>query len=370
MVSEIEVAAMRRAIDASSRLVGTSNPNPCVGAVVLSAAGEVAGLGVTQPAGGSHAEVEAISAAGGDARGGTLLVTLEPCAHVGRTGACTDVILAAGISRVVYGLDDPHPVAAGGGALLAAAGVEVESGLLAEEAATVLGPWRVAAGRGRPYLTWKYAATLDGRVAAADGTSRWITSDAARRDVHRLRSEVDAVVTGIGTVLADDPQLSVRDWPTARQPLRVVIDSEARTPPDARVLDSTAETVVVVGSAAPAPRAESLRVAGADVVTVAGAQVGLDLGEVLRELAARDVYLAMLESGPTLAAGFVRTGLVDRCIGYYAPALLGDGPATLGDIGVGTITKAVRLTTTGVEQVGDDVRITTIFGAGTTNGCE
>ena len=225
---------MQRALALAAQAVGSTNPNPAVGAVVLSADERVVGEGHTAPIGGPHAEVVALDAARADAAGGTVVVTLEPCRHVGRTGPCTDAILAAGIRRVVFAVGDPHGDAAGGAEVLRAAGVDVESGVLAAEGESVLAPWLTAVRRRRPHLTWKYAATLDGRTAAADRTSRWITGPEARQDVHRLRAVADAVVVGIGTVLADDPQLTVRDVAAVRQPLRVVVDGAARCPLSAR----------------------------------------------------------------------------------------------------------------------------------------
>ncbi len=360
MASPAEIAAMRRALELSVQHLGSSNPNPCVGAVVLDPAGQVVGEGVTQPIGGDHAEVCALRAAGAAARGGTLVVTLEPCSHVGRSQRCTDVITHAGVRRVVYSLADPHPVAAGGAATLTAAGVDVEAEVLAAEAGDVLGPWVTAAGRSRPHLTWKYAATLDGRIAASDGSSRWITGESARADVHRQRLEADAVIVGIGTVLADDPHLTVRDRPALRQPLRVVVDSDARTSLGSRVLDAAAPTVVAVCDDAPAERVRSLRAAGAEVLEVPRCNGVVDLAELLEQLRARDVYIALLEGGPRLAAGFLRRSLVDRVVGYYAPVILGAGVPSLDDLGIGTIDGAMRLTTVDVTQIGDDVRITTV----------
>ena len=217
MPTPAELAAMRRAIEAAASVVGSTNPNPPVGAVILDSSGEVAGVGGTQPAGGAHAEIAALLAAGDRARGGTLVVTLEPCRHTGRTGPCTTAILDAGISRVVFAVRDPHPAAGGGGDLLLAEGIDVEADVLTADAEPELAPWITAVRRQRPHVTWKYAATLDGRTAAADGTSRWITGDAARVDVHRERARADAVIVGIGTVLADDTELTVRGWRCVRQ---------------------------------------------------------------------------------------------------------------------------------------------------------
>jgi diaminohydroxyphosphoribosylaminopyrimidine deaminase / 5-amino-6-(5-phosphoribosylamino)uracil reductase len=337
-----ETAAMTRALELAAGVLGTTNPNPAVGAVVLDRRGQIVASGATRPAGAAHAEVVALAAAGEEANGGTLVVTLEPCRHVGRTGPCTDAILAAGISRVVYAVADPHSAAAGGAEALRAAGLEVEPGLLNDAATSDLLPWLTAVRRRRPHVTWKYAATLDGRTAAADGTSRWITGEDSRRDVHRLRALSDAVVVGIGTVLADDTHLTVRDWPTTRQPLRVVVDGKGRTPVSAQILDSAACTLLAVGDDAEPERLKALRDTGAEVI----------------ELFEREQLIVLVEGGATLAASFVRQRLIDRVVGFHAPALLGAGPPVLGDAGIPTISAAARLTLTDVTRLGADVRIT------------
>ena len=270
--------------------------------------------------------MRALQQAGDRARGGTAVVTLEPCNHTGRTGPCTRALLAAGIARVVIAQREPTGLAGGGADELRATGVEVVTGVLTGEVAHgPLEAWLTAQRTGRPYVTWKYAATLDGRSAAADGSSRWITGEPARADVHRLRAEVDAVLVGVGTVLADDPELTVRPDP-GRQPLRVVLDRSGRTPPDARVHPA------LVLDAPP--------------------------DEALAQLQERGVVSVLLEGGPTLAGAFVREGLVDRVVGYVAPALLGDGPAALGSAAVGNIKDAVRLRLDDVRTFGDDVRLT------------
>jgi diaminohydroxyphosphoribosylaminopyrimidine deaminase/5-amino-6-(5-phosphoribosylamino)uracil reductase len=367
VASHAEHAAMRRAVDLAARGRRTVAPNPTVGCVILvsdSAGGTtVAGEGWHERAGGPHAEIAALAAAGDLARGATAVVTLEPCAHHGRTPPCTDALLAAGIARVVIAVLDPNPAAAGGAEILRAAGVSVETGVAAEEAADGNAPWLTVVRTGRPFVTWKYAATLDGRVAALDGSSRWITSPRARADVHRLRAEHDAVAVGIGTVLADDPQLTVRGVEGASgpgpgpggpggQPLRVVVDSRGRTPAGARVLDGAAPTLVAVGPGARPP-------AGADTVVLPPAPGGLDLPALLADLLARDCRSVLLEGGPTLAGSFIEAGLVDRIVGYLAPALLG-GPAAypvLGGSGAAGIADATRLRLTDVTRVGPDLRI-------------
>ena len=351
-----ERGAMRRAISLAARGLGSTSPNPVVGCVILDARGAIAGEGWHQRAGGPHAEIHALRAAGERARGGTALVTLEPCNHTGRTGPCARVLIDAGVARVVYAVADPTPTATGGAATLRAAGIDVEGGLLEAEAARGNEAWLTAVRRGRPFVTWKYAASLDGRIAAADGTSRWITSPQSRAEVHRLRAAADAVVAGSGTLRADDPHLAVRGLDGEfTQPLRVVVDTEATISPGARVLDDAAPTLIAVADDAAAghlgpetllrlPRAADGR--------------GVDLGALLTALYRRGVRSVLLEGGPTLAAAFLAAGAVDKVVGYIAPVLLGAGPAALADAGIPTITRAPRLETADVTRVGPDVRIT------------
>jgi len=339
--SDTELAALRQCLALGDAVSGRTSPNPPVGAVVLDALGRAVGGGATQPPGSAHAEVVALTQAGVVAAGGTLICSLEPCAHDGRTGPCTDAIHAAGISRVVFGAADPNPVAGGGAEVLSTQGIGVVGGqLLAEVRRCALGRWLTAIELGRPHVTWKYAATLDGRVAAADGSSRWITSAPARADVHRLRGELDAVIVGSGTVLADDPQLSVRDDNgdlVGRQPLRLVFDRRGRVPPGARVFGDGAPTVV-----------------WSDAIS-----------EALSGLYEAGMRAVLLEGGPTLAAAFLRAGCVDRVVGYIAPALLGAGPTVVGDLGIPGIAKALRLVVEDVTLIGADVRMTARPAVGT-----
>ncbi|RST15057.1 bifunctional diaminohydroxyphosphoribosylaminopyrimidine deaminase/5-amino-6-(5-phosphoribosylamino)uracil reductase RibD [Streptomyces sp. WAC04770] len=335
MATAADITAMGRAIALAARGLGSTSPNPVVGCVITDASGAVVGEGFHQRAGGPHAEVHALRAAGERARGGTAYVTLEPCNHTGRTGPCAQALLEAGISRVVHAVGDPNPQATGGADTLRAAGVQVEQGLLAEGAEAGNAAWLTSVRLGRPYVLWKYAATLDGRIAAADATSRWITSPEARADVHRLRAEADAVIVGSGTARADDPQLGVRGIDGATQPLRVVVDTGATAVrPGARVLDDTAPTLVAVAEDAPAVDA------------------------LLAALHTRGVRSVLLEGGPTLAGAFVAAGKVDKVVGYLAPVLLGAGPAALGDAGITTIAQALRLEVTETVPIGPDLRIT------------
>lgn len=357
MASAAEIDAMRRAVAVAEAALGVPNPNPAVGAVVLDAADRVVGEGATAAIGGPHAEVVALTAAGDRARGGTLVVTLEPCDHHGRTGPCSEAVIASGVARVVYAVDDPHGDAAGGAVRLRAAGVDVEAGVLAEDARHDLQPWLIAISERRPYVTWKYAATLDGRTAAMDGTSRWITGAGARADVHALRARSDAVIVGIGTVLADDPALTVRELDVGRQPLRVVVDTDARTPVDAQVLDAAAPTLIAVAADAPADRVARLRETSGELVALPRGDDGVDLASLLGALYERERYLLLVEGGARLAAGFLRCRLVDRVVAYLAPALLGAGAPVIGDFGVPTIDEALRLAPTDVTYMEPDVRV-------------
>ncbi len=338
-----ELAAMDRALALATAGLGTTSPNPCVGAVVLDPAGQIAGVGHTAPAGGPHAEVHALRAAGQRARGGTVVVTLEPCAHTGRTGPCTTALLEAGVARVVIAVRDPTPEAGGGAEILRAAGVDVQVGVRATEAAHAMRYWLHAERRSRPYLIWKYAATLDGRSAAADGTSKWITSEEARADVHALRGSVDAVIAGVGTILTDDARLTVRGTGAARAPLRVVVDSSGRTPDNALVLDASAPTWVATASE-----------------VGAGPDGRVDLHALLARLYVRGVRGALLEGGPTLAGAFLAAGLVDEVVGYVAPKLLGAGAAALGPAGVTGIDAAIELELVDVTRIGPDLRLVAV----------
>lgn len=331
-------AAMHRAVAAAELVRGTTSPNPPVGCVVLAVDGHTAGVGATAPPGGPHAEVRALAQAGALARGGTAVVTLEPCARHGRTPPCAEALLAAGIAEVHFAVTDPHPGGAGGAGVLRAAGVTVEQGLLAEQVRHgPLRAWLHVVRTGRPHVTWKFAATLDGRSAAADGTSRWISGVESRTEVHRLRAAVDAVLAGTGTVLADDPQLTARNpdgGSPARQPLRVVL-GDRPIPPGARVLDDAGETLLVPGH---------------------------DPAAVLAALHQRGVVDVLLEGGPTVAGAFLAAGYVDRVLAYLAPALLGAGPAALAGAGVGTLDQMLRLRIEDATMSGPDIRVSAVPG--------
>jgi diaminohydroxyphosphoribosylaminopyrimidine deaminase/5-amino-6-(5-phosphoribosylamino)uracil reductase len=327
-----EHEAMRRAIALASGVDIPDGPNPRVGCVLIDAEGRTVGEGAHRGAGTAHAEVVALQQAGSAAQGAIAVVTLEPCNHTGRTGPCSEALIDAGVARVVFAQSDPHAVAAGGAERLRAAGVEVEAGVLAQEADALNVAWTHAVSTGRPFVTWKVAATLDGRVAAADGSSRWVTGEAARAEVHRWRQRCDAIAVGTGTVLADDPHLTARDAGgrlTAIQPLRVVV-GKRDIAAEARVMDASAPTL-------------HLRTH--------------DPAEVLAALTEREVRHLLLEGGPQLASAFLAAGAVDQVVWYAAPLLLGSGSPALADLGIACLDGAIRLRDVRVEQVGEDARI-------------
>jgi diaminohydroxyphosphoribosylaminopyrimidine deaminase/5-amino-6-(5-phosphoribosylamino)uracil reductase len=325
-------AAMRAAIDAAASTPRTL-PNPRVGCVLVAPDGTTLVTGAHRGAGLPHAEIEALTQAGDAARGATAVVTLEPCNHTGRTGPCTEALIAAGVARVVFAQSDPTHDAGGGAAALEAAGIEVRRGLLADEAAALNVEWTFAVTRGRPFVTWKYAATMDGLSAAPDGSSKWITSPEARRDVQLFRAEADAIMAGTGAVLADDPRLTVRDeddlpLPYERQPLRVVV-GESRIPSYYRVFDRSAPTLLIQSR---------------------------DPDVVVQKLVDNGIRHVWLEGGPRLAGAFWNAGYVDRVIGYIAPAMLGSGRAALeGE--AATLADLRPIDITDLRFVGPDIRI-------------
>lgn len=347
---------MGRALALAERGRATVRPNPMVGCVVVRH-GVVVGEGWHQHAGGAHAEIAALRAAGERARGATVYVTLEPCAHAGRTAPCAPALAAAGVVRVVYAAQDPNPVAAGGAALLREAGVAVTGGVEADAARQHNEVFFHVHGTDRPFVTLKLAQSLDGRVAARDGSSRWITAREARTAAHALRAGADAVVVGSGTVLADDPRLDVRHVEApAGQPRPVVLDRRGRTPPSARALRPGA--LVVTGPDPDAAWRARLEDVGAEVVTVAAHDRGVDLKAALRALLDRDLQALMVEGGPTLAGAVTRAGLVDRLVVHLGGVVIGgDGMPSLGGRGAPSIAAAGRWAIESVRVLGVDVEV-------------
>lgn len=349
---------MARALSLAARSLGSTHPNPRVGCVIVGD-GRIVGEGWHVRAGEPHAEAIALAAAGHRARGATAYVTLEPCCHQGRTPPCTEALRQAGISRVVYGAADPNPRVNGGGdQALRQAGIAVTAGLLAAQAERLNPGFNLRMRRGRPLVRSKIAASLDGRTALADGRSRWISGEAARQDVQRWRARSSAILTGVGSVLADDPELTVRDPAVAegRQPLRVVVDSAWRTPPTARLLAGPGQ-VVVMGSGQD-PQRQALEGRGARVIPVPLAAGGVDLVRALAELAALEVNEVLVEAGPRLNGALLAAGLVDELIVYSAPHVLGDsgrGMFHLQSLASMEERPAFRLQE--VRRVGDDLRL-------------
>lgn len=344
---------MQRALELAERGRATVRPNPLVGCVVVRD-GQVVGEGWHERAGGPHAEVVALQEAGSAATGATMYVTLEPCAHAGRTGPCTAAMIDAGVSRVVFGAADQRH---GGSDELREAGVEVTGGVNDAEAAAQNEVFFHARATGRPHVTLKIAQSLDGRVAAADGSSRWITSQQSRTEGHRLRAAVDAVLVGVGTVLADDPALTVRHVSAPLgQPRAVVLDTGARTPTSARL--SRPGTIVVTGPGADDERTGALRDAGVDVVTVERGETGVRLDAALRVLHDRGVRSVLAEGGPRVAGSLLDAGLVQRLVAFVAPCVLGaDGRASVAGRGPATLDERWTLEFDAVSRVGPDIRL-------------
>jgi diaminohydroxyphosphoribosylaminopyrimidine deaminase / 5-amino-6-(5-phosphoribosylamino)uracil reductase len=358
---------MAQALDAARSAFGATDPNPRVGCVIGSADGRIFGVGATQRAGEAHAEVMALRealAAGGTVRGATAWVTLEPCAHHGRTPPCCDALIEAGVARVVVAIGDPFPQVAGDGlARLRAAGIEVVLAADAGAADLAAAARDINIGffsrvvRGRPWLRLKIAASLDGRTALANGVSQWITGEAARADGHAWRRRAGAVLTGIGTVLEDDPRLDVRHVATALQPWRVVVDSRFETPPAARLLDPPGRGVWIFGAVDDAGRRAALQARGAETILQPGPDAKVDLAAMLDDLARRGVNELHVEAGHKLNASLLRAGLVDELLVYLAPLMIGIGREMAAFGPLDTLGDALPFRYVDVQAVGDDLRL-------------
>jgi diaminohydroxyphosphoribosylaminopyrimidine deaminase/5-amino-6-(5-phosphoribosylamino)uracil reductase len=353
---------MGRALELAERGAGLTSPNPMVGAVIV-AAGCAVGEGFHARAGGPHAEIEALAQAGSAARGATLYVTLEPCNHTGRTPPCADAVRGAGIRRVVAAMADPNPHVVGGGTVaLSCAAIEVALGCRERDALLLNRVFLVAAHRGRPHVTLKWAATLDGKIADRQGASRWITGPGARLEAHRLRSHADAVIVGIGTALADDPALDVRlGIPWSREPLRVVVDSRARLPLSSRVIrgsegnGSPGRAVVAVTDAADPERLAALEARGVTVLRCKADDGRVDISDLLARLGELGATGILVEGGGGLAGAFLEAGVVDRIVAFSAPVLLGGttAPGALGGLGL-SLPEGVHVSDIAIRSVGRD----------------
>ena len=354
MFSDQDRLFMRRALDLAEKGLYTTTPNPRVGAVIVKD-GKIVGQGWHEKAGMPHAEIHAIKDAGLLARGATLYVTLEPCSHHGMTPPCADAVIEAGISRVVVAMQDPNPLVAGRGLKrLMDAGIDVECGLLEMEA-VALNPGFVSRMKhGRPWIRMKVAASLDGKTALENGESKWITGDEARQDGHRFRARACAILTGIGTVLADDPRLTVRDVETSRQPLRIVLDSRLRLPLDAKILDD----LLIVAAEEDDEKRMALEKAGAEVIFLPDEKGRIDLHALLRELAGRGINELHVEAGARLNGALLDADLVDEFVFYLAPCLLGKGAKGMFDIpALQKMEDRHALEISDVKMLGKDLRI-------------
>lgn len=359
MATPFDTEMMARALRLARQGRYRTRPNPAVGCVLVRD-GEIIGEGSTQAAGGNHAEIEALQAAqraGREVHGATAYVTLEPCSHTGKTGPCATALAEAGIARCVIALQDPNPAVRGGGIkALAEAGIQVEIGVLEHQAEAINPGFIKRMQSGLPLVRIKLAASLDGRTAMASGESQWITGPAARADVQRLRGRCGAIVTGVDTVLADDPALTVRDdsLDIPDQPLRVVLDSELRLPASANLLKQPGQVLVACREITPA--ADALTAAGAEVVALPG-ENRVDLAAVLNLLAEREVNEVLVECGARLAGAFVAAGLVDELVLYAAPTLLGSQARPLLELPIDRMSDQQRLALKDVRRVGDDLRM-------------
>jgi diaminohydroxyphosphoribosylaminopyrimidine deaminase / 5-amino-6-(5-phosphoribosylamino)uracil reductase len=353
-----DVRHMARALQLAQRGLYTTDPNPRVGCVIVRD-GRVVGEGWHRRAGEPHAEVHALAEAGEQARTATAYVTLEPCCHHGRTPPCSEALIKAGIARVVAAMPDPNPcVASQGVAALERAGIRVDIGLLQADSERLNPGFISRMTRGRPYLRMKLAASLDGRTALANGVSQWITGQSARTDVQRLRARSSAILTGIGTVLADDPSLTVRDFDIGRQPLRVVLDPQRRMPPEARMLGLPGKTLLIIGKDHVSESA-ALRAAGAEVFGMPVSMQRINLRQLLEELANRDLNEVLVEAGATLCGELLHAGLVDELVLYLAPHLLGSSARGLFNIPeLASMDERIALDIQDVRAVGKDWRVT------------
>ena len=363
--STVDREMMSRALQLAARGLYTTRPNPAVGCVIAHD-GVIAGEGYTRPAGGNHAEIEALEASG-DVKGGTVYVTLEPCSHRGKTGSCAQALIDSGVARVVIACEDPNPQVAGEGIkLLQDADIEVVCGLFEDQARAVNKGFIKRHEQGKPWVLVKTAASLDGRTAMASGQSQWITTPESRRDVQRLRAASCAIITGIGTQLMDDPSLTVRITSeelgvedSLQQPLRVVVDSQLQMSAEARLLQQPGPVLVAtVEGESQRQKATALQQAGAEVLFLPALEDHVDLHALLDELALRECNTVMVEAGAGLAGAFVAEGLLDELVCYWAPKLFGSEARPMFSLPIQTIDAHLALSVQDIRQIGEDIRVT------------
>ena len=365
--SIIDREMMSQALKLAAKGRFTTSPNPTVGCVIV-ADGKIVGQGFTRPAGGNHAEIEALETARDtDTTGATAYVSLEPCSHQGKTGPCVDALIAAGIARVVIACEDPNPQVAGSGIeKLQAAGIQVESGLLEDQARDINKGFIKRHEQGTPWVLVKMAASLDGRTAMASGQSQWITTPPARQDVQRLRAASCAIITGIGTQLMDDPSLTVRITheelgveDSLQQPLRVVVDSKLQMAATARMFEQPGPTLIAtLDGESQREKSQALIDAGAEVVFLPAIGEHIDLQALLVELAARGCNQVMVEAGAGLAGAFIAEGLLDELVCYWAPKLFGNDARPMFNLPIRTIDAHLALSVKDMRMIGEDIRVT------------
>jgi diaminohydroxyphosphoribosylaminopyrimidine deaminase/5-amino-6-(5-phosphoribosylamino)uracil reductase len=358
MSDEADKRYMRMALRLARKGAGRTSPNPMVGAVVVRG-GKIVGAGYHRKAGGDHGEVVALKRAGADARGATLYLNLEPCSHYGRTPPCTLAIIQAGVKRIVAGMADPNPLVSGSGIRkLRQAGIEVRVGVLEEECRRLNEAFSKYITRRLPFVILKIAASLDGKIATSSGDSRWITGPAARRRVHEMRNRVDAVMVGIGTVLADNPRLTCR-IPGGRDPRRIILDSRLRIPLTARVLHERGKTVIVAGSRAATKKLRALEKLGAEVWRFPLRNGGVPLQSVLKKMAERGMASVMIEGGAATAARALAEKAVDKICFFYAPKIVGgNGVSMIGGLGIRKMNRSRHVKNLEGEKVGQDLLVT------------
>ncbi|MDD2898917.1 MAG: bifunctional diaminohydroxyphosphoribosylaminopyrimidine deaminase/5-amino-6-(5-phosphoribosylamino)uracil reductase RibD [Desulfuromonadaceae bacterium] len=351
---------MKRALALAKKGVGKTSPNPAVGCVIVKN-GAIIGEGWHKRAGGHHAEVHALEMAGGAAEGADVYVTLEPCSHTGRTPPCSDALIRAGIRRVFIGMSDPNPRVNGCGVhALQQAGIETCVGVLEDECRAINHPFLKSISTGMPYVTYKCAMTLDGKIASVTGESRWISSDASRKIVHRMRADSDAIMVGVDTILADNPQLTVRHV-RGKNPLRIIVDSHLRTPESVAVLSGDLAQGTIIATIESNPKVHARYIRSGATVLVCNSENGrVSLGDLWKKLGELGVQSLLLEGGSHLAGEALRLGLIDRCIFFYAPKVIGsDGFSPFAITGITDMAHAVPYRTVSMRHVGPDIMVTT-----------
>ncbi len=356
---DTDIAYMKRAVTLAKKGIGKTSPNPAVGCVIVKN-GAVIGEGWHRKAGGPHAEIHALEIAGGAASGADVYVTLEPCCHTGRTPPCSEALIRAGVRRVIAGMSDPNPQVDGGGLrALQLAGIETLSGVLEEECRAINRPFVKFMTTGQPYVTYKCAMTLDGKIASVTGESRWISCEASRRIVHRMRADSDAIMVGVDTIIADDPQLTVRHV-KGRNPLRIIVDSHLRTPESVAVLSAhmARGTVIATIETNPEVHARYLK-SGATLLVCRSENNRVDLNDLWSRLGKLGIHSLLLEGGSHLAGEALRHGLIDECVFFYAPKVVGsDGFSPFAITGTTNMARSIAFRDLSMRRIGTDIMVT------------